>query len=85
MEALESLLFCSFSKAEKHPMAPMRKPAPPDANPWRHTLSIDAYAREHQLTRREVRQLLGTGRLPFVQVRGQIRVVKEASKPLPTS
>lgn len=59
-------------------MAPMRKPAPPSDDPWRNTLSIDAYARKHQLTPREVRHLLGTGQVPFVQLRGQIRIPPEA-------
>lgn len=56
-------------------MAPMRKPAPQTRE---RTLSIDAYARRCHLTPREVRTLLGTGQLPFVQVRGQIRVPVEA-------
>lgn len=55
-------------------MPPMRKPAPTARSPWQKTLSIDAYARRHQLTPREVRHLLGTGQLPFVELRGQIRI-----------
>jgi hypothetical protein len=58
-------------------MPPMRKPAPASDDPWRHTLSIDTYARRHQLTVGEVRQLLGSGQLPFVQIRGQIRVASQ--------
>jgi hypothetical protein len=58
-------------------MPPMRIPAPAKDEELRSTVSIDTYARQHQLTPREVRRLLGTGKLPFVQVRGQIRVQLE--------
>jgi hypothetical protein len=56
----------------------MRKPASPSDDDWPRSLSIDAYARRHQLKPRDVRRLLGTGQLPFVQVRGQIRVAEFA-------
>ncbi|QDU56335.1 MerR family transcriptional regulator [Aeoliella mucimassa] len=54
--------------------APMRTPPPPRDDSLRGTLTIEAYARRQGLTQREVRQMLGTGKVPFVQVRGQIRV-----------
>lgn len=53
---------------------PMRTPPPPRDPALRGTLSIDSYARRHGLTRREVRRRLGSGQLPFIQVRGVIRV-----------
>lgn len=69
-------------------MAPMRKPAQASDDPWQNTLSIDGYARKHQLTPREVRHLLSTRQLPFVQVRGQIRVptvsIAELAAAVPT-
>lgn len=58
-------------------MAPMHTPAPARDSALAGTMSIDAYARENQLTPREVRQQLGAGLLPFVQIRGQIRVQLE--------
>lgn len=59
-------------------MAPMRKPAPPQHEPWQSTMSIDAYARARGMQRREVKQLLATGQLPFIQLAGQIRIPREA-------
>jgi hypothetical protein len=58
-------------------MAPMRTPTRPRQEDWRATQSIDAFAREHGLTVREVKQLLGSGQLPFMELAGQIRIVKE--------
>lgn len=58
-------------------MAPMHTPASQRNSALAGTMSIDAYARRHQLTPREVRQQLGEGLLPFVQIRGQIRVQLE--------
>lgn len=55
-------------------MAPMHTPVGERNSALAGTMSIDAYARRHQLTPREVRQQLGEGLLPFVQIRGQIRV-----------
>lgn len=61
-------------------MAPMRVPPPPRQDDWRSTQSIESYAREHGLTVREVRQLLGSGQLPFIELAGQIRIVKEGER-----
>lgn len=59
-------------------MAPMRTPAPLRDPAIHGALTIDAYARRHGMTPREVRRLLGTGQLPFVQIRGQIRIAADA-------
>jgi len=56
----------------------MKKPAPPKDDSWQATLSVEAFAHRRGLKPREVRRLLGTGRLPFIQVRGQIRVPRAA-------
>lgn len=60
-------------------MPRMKIPAPTKESIWRATLSIEAFARRRGLKPREVRRLLGAGRLPFVQVRGQIRVPRAAA------
>lgn len=60
-------------------MAPMRTPISARDPTVRGTLTIDAYARRHGLTPREVRRLLGTGQLPFVQLRGRIRIPAETT------
>lgn len=59
-------------------MPRMKKPAPPKNDPWQATLTIEAYARSSGLKPRQVRRLLGSGRLPFMQVRGQIRIPRGA-------
>jgi len=38
------------------------------------SLSLDQLARRWDCTRKHVRHLLGHGELPFLQIRGQIRV-----------
>jgi hypothetical protein len=58
-------------------MAPMRTPTRPQQEDWRSTQSIDAFAREHGLTVREVKQLLGSGHVPFIELAGQIRIVRK--------
>ncbi len=55
-------------------MAPMRTPPPQQQDDWRSTQSIDAFARERGLTRAEVKQLLASGQLPFIELAGQIRI-----------
>lgn len=62
-------------------MAPMRKPPPARQHPWQETFSIDAFARQHGISRRDVKQLLRSGKLPFLELAGQIRVPRLA--PLP--
>ncbi|MBN1910948.1 MAG: hypothetical protein JW818_14475 [Pirellulales bacterium] len=55
-------------------MAPM-KPEPPKRDPdLEGTLSLDQLARRWNVPRKEVRHLLTTQKLDFLQVRGQIRV-----------
>ncbi|MCO6043594.1 hypothetical protein NG895_06715 [Aeoliella sp. ICT_H6.2] len=62
-------------------MAPMHTPAPTRDSALAGTMTIDAYARQHQLTPREVRQQMGSGLLQFVQIRGQIRVQLKPESP----
>jgi excisionase family DNA binding protein len=52
-------------------MSPMKRPA---QHPQPISLPLDSVARRWGLARREIRQLLQTGQLPFEQVRGQLRV-----------
>ena len=56
-------------------MAPMKRPAVADAD---DTLSLTALAHRWHCKRREVRRLLGAGVMPFVQIRGRIRVPRSA-------
>lgn len=60
-------------------MPRMKKPAPPRDDPWRSTLPIAAFAHRRGLSPRQVRRLLASGRLPFIEVRGQIRVPRAAA------
>lgn len=56
-------------------MAPMKRPAVKDPD---DTLSVTALAHRWHCKRREVRRLLGAGVMPFVQIRGRIRVPRDA-------
>ena len=56
-------------------MAPMKRPAVTETD---DTLSVAALAHRWHMKRREVRRLLGAGRLPFIQLRGRIRVPRTA-------
>lgn len=58
-------------------MAPMRVPPPERHAVWQTTQSIESFACERGLSVGEVKQLLGSGQLPFIELAGQIRVVKE--------
>jgi hypothetical protein len=56
-------------------MAPMKCPAPRQpVNPFEETYSLTHLAHRWGASRREIRQLLQSGDLPFVQVAGQLRV-----------
>lgn len=59
-------------------MAPMKKPTPQTLPEFAQTMSLDAAADKLGVSRPELRRQLGNGQLPFVQVRGHIRVPKEA-------
>ncbi len=59
-------------------MPRMKIPAPAKPEPWKSTLAIDAFADDRRMTSREVRRLLRCGRLPFVQISGQIRIPRAA-------
>jgi len=53
------------------PMKPERRERDPDVA---DSLSLEQLARRWRMTRRQVRQVLGTGKLAFVQIRGRFRV-----------
>ena len=55
-------------------MAPMKRPASHHDSIYGDTLSLAVAARRLHLSRKNLRHLLGTGRVNFVQVRGQFRV-----------
>ena len=55
-------------------MSPMKKPAGSGKQHLGATISLGAAARRLHITRREVRRLLGSGRLNFVQICGRLRV-----------
>lgn len=55
-------------------MAPMKKPRNDSYQQLTGAVSLATVARRAGLPRREVRRLIQLGKLPFVQVRGQIRV-----------
>lgn len=56
-------------------MAPMKRPVAADPD---DTISLTALARRWHIKQREVRWLLGNGAMPFVQLRGHIRVPRDA-------
>lgn len=57
-------------------MAPMKRPARPQPE-LDGTLSVAEAARRLHLTHKQVRQLLGTGKLNFVQIRRRFRIPKQ--------
>lgn len=57
-------------------MAPMKKPITHQGQEFAGTVSLDAAAQLLGVTRAEMRRRLGRGELPFVEVRGRIRVPK---------
>ncbi|MEM8865106.1 MAG: excisionase family DNA-binding protein [Planctomycetota bacterium] len=59
-------------------MPPMKIPTRHLAPEFASTLSLSTAARRLGISQRELRRRLGRGGLPFVQVRGQIRVPKKA-------
>ena len=60
-------------------MPPMKRPA---SHRRCTSLPLEAVARRCGLTRRQVRRLLQQGKLPFEQVRGQLRVPVESLQQL---
>ena len=60
-------------------MAPMKRPAHGQTgmDPF-DSYSLTHLARLFHVTRRQIRRMLRQGELPFVQVRGQIRVPRSA-------
>jgi hypothetical protein len=61
-------------------MPPMHPPHGPPPEWLTDTASLDETARHWRLSRERLKALLGTGRIPFVQVRGEIRVPREELK-----
>ena len=62
-------------------MAPMKCPSPHDpADVFEDSLSLTHLAHRWQMHRRDVRHLLQSGTLPFVQIRNQLRVPLAAAK-----
>lgn len=60
-------------------MAPMKSPAPRESSDgYEETYSLTHLAHRWGVTRREIRQLLQIGELPFVQIDGQLRVPASA-------
>jgi len=60
-------------------MAPMKCPARSEpADVFQDSFTLTHLAQRWHMHRREVRHLLKTGQLPFVQVRSQFRVPKAA-------
>ncbi|MEM9185643.1 MAG: hypothetical protein AAGB00_04020 [Planctomycetota bacterium] len=62
-------------------MPPMKKPTRHTHEEFAETLSLPLAARELGVSHHELRRRLGRGELPFVQVRGRIRVPKNALVP----
>lgn len=61
-------------------MAPMKCPSPHDpADLFADSLSLTHLAHRWQMRRRDVRHLLQSGALPFVQIRNQLRVPRAAA------
>ncbi len=57
-------------------MAPMKCPSPRQpVDAFEESYSLTHLAHRWGVSRRAIRQLLQTGELPFVQVRGQLRVL----------
>jgi hypothetical protein len=61
-------------------MAPMKCPSTHDsADVFADSLSLTHLAHRWQMHRRDVRHLLQSGALPFVQIRNQLRVPRTAA------
>jgi excisionase family DNA binding protein len=61
-------------------MAPMKCPSPDDrTDQFADSLSLTHLAHRWHLHRRDVRRLLQSGALPFVQIRNQLRVPRSAA------
>ena len=54
-------------------MAPMKRPSAPHPE-FEGTMSVTQAARRLHLTHKQVRHMLGTGKLNFVQVRRKFRI-----------
>ena len=59
-------------------MAPMKRPSPSHVDEMSDTLSLETTARRLHVSRKQVRQLLATRELDFVQIRGRFRVPRKA-------
>jgi len=60
-------------------MAPMRCPAQREpANDYLDSYSLTHLAHRWGVSRRDIRQMLQCGELPFVQIEGQLRVTAAA-------
>lgn len=59
-------------------MPPMRKPSRAELPEFTGTLSLARAARELGIKQRQLRELLGNGKIPFVQVRGKFRIPERA-------
>ncbi len=60
-------------------MAPMKRPADPRHSPYHGTWSLGKAARHFAMPKKQLRRLLGTGQLEFVQIEGQIRIPIEVA------
>jgi len=59
-------------------MAPMKRDAAP-VDPWlSETVSLVELSRRWHMPRKQVRRLLGHGRLGFVEIAGSLRVPRDA-------
>ncbi len=62
-------------------MVPMKRPAKPGHRHYHGTWSLAEAARRLAMSKKQLRRLLGSGQLEFVQIDGQIRVpIKVANK-----
>lgn len=59
-------------------MPRMKKPTPGGPPEFADTLTLTTAARQMHLTTMQVRRLMGSGTLAFVQVRGAFRIPKQA-------
>lgn len=66
----------SLETREIDTMSPMKRLGS-HADDFAGTISIDQLARRWHTTRREIRRMLGGGKMTFVQIRGQLRVPRE--------
>jgi hypothetical protein len=60
-------------------MAPMKRPADPRHSPYHGTWSLGKAARHFAMPKKQLRRLLGSGQLEFVQIEGQIRIPIEVA------